>query len=140
MAIVDILRRVLAILLAHLLLIGPDEAGPVWAKATEFRLAAFEVSAYAPFDDPVGMCSDGSPETTATGTRPTAGRTIAVDPKVIPYGTWVWIDGWGWRRAEDTGSLVTGDRIDVMVDKRDEALTWGRRDTWVIYVIPKEKK
>ena len=52
---------------------------------------------------------------TATGTRATAGRTIAVDPKVIPYGTKVYIEGWGYRIAEDCGGF-SGKHIDIFVD------------------------
>ena len=50
---------------------------------------------------------------TYTGTTVTEGRTIAVDPKVIPLGWWVYIEGIGFRRAEDIGSGVKGQMIDV---------------------------
>ena len=43
---------------------------------------------------------------TASGRMPTSGRTIAADPNVIPMGTWVYIEGYGLRRAEDTGSRI----------------------------------
>lgn len=56
---------------------------------------------------------------TALGTTLTTGRTIAVDKRVIPLGTWVEINvpGIGWQkfRAEDTGSAVKGNHIDVYV-------------------------
>lgn len=62
---------------------------------------------------------------TATGTKVTAGRTVAVDPKVIPYGTQVYIEGYGWRVAEDCGGWVDGQHIDIAVGTHNEALSMG---------------
>ena len=56
---------------------------------------------------------------TASGTDYEVGRTIAVDKRVIPLGTWVYLNipGEGWQkfRAEDTGSAIKGHKIDVYV-------------------------
>lgn len=56
---------------------------------------------------------------TASGTDYEYGRTIAVDSRVVPLGTWVYINipGEGWQkfRAEDTGSAIKGNKIDVYV-------------------------
>lgn len=64
----------------------------------------------------------GSP--TALDTKLTPGRTIAVDPRVIPLGTWVYIningEGWHKYRAEDTGSAIKGHRIDVCAPSHSE--------------------
>lgn len=60
---------------------------------------------------------------TSTGVMPEVGRTIAVDPNVIPYGTAVWIDGFGVRYAEDTGSAIKGNRIDVFVETTERSDT-----------------
>ena len=62
---------------------------------------------------------------TATGTTATVGRTIAVDPSVIPYGTQVYIEGYGLRYAEDCGGGVKGNQIDILVDTHSEALALG---------------
>ncbi len=59
---------------------------------------------------------------TATGTVPTAGKTIAVDPSVIPLGSEVKLNGHIYV-AEDTG--VYGNSIDVFVDDHQEALQLG---------------
>jgi uncharacterized protein YabE (DUF348 family) len=72
---------------------------------------------------------------TATGTKVTEGRTIAVDPKVIPMGWWVYIDGLGFRRAEDTGSAVKGNKVDVYFDSNDYANRFGTKRGYTIYVI-----
>ena len=49
----------------------------------------------------------------ANGSCATAGRTVAVDPTVIPLGTELLIEGLGVRRAEDTGGWIRGHHIDV---------------------------
>lgn len=63
---------------------------------------------------------------TATGTVATQGRTIAVDPQKIPYGTEVLIDGHVYV-AEDCGGAIKGNRIDVYFDSHTEALEFGVR-------------
>lgn len=77
--------------------------------------------------------SDGNP-LTATGTYPTANKTIAVDPDVIPYGSEVFIPSTGQTYiAEDTGGAINGNRIDIYFNHGDEARTWGRQQV-EIYV------
>lgn len=76
---------------------------------------------------------------TSTGTRVTEGRTIAVDPKVIPLGWWVYIDGLGFRRAEDTGSAVKGNVIDVYFDNESYAHKFGTKRGYTVYVIGPKK-
>ena len=63
---------------------------------------------------------------TSSGTIPTAGRTIATDPKVIPAGSRVIIDGHEYI-AEDTGGGIKGNRIDIAFDTHDEAMAFGRQ-------------
>lgn len=64
---------------------------------------------------------------TSSGAPATPGRTIAVDPKVIPIGTWVIIAGLGVFRAEDTGGSIRGNRIDIFMSSHEEALEFGVR-------------
>ncbi|AIQ26802.1 MULTISPECIES: 3D domain-containing protein [Paenibacillus] len=71
---------------------------------------------------------------TASGTRVTEGRTIAVDPNVIPIGWWVYIEGLGFRRAEDTGGAIKGNKVDVYYDSLSHARNFGRKSR-TIYVI-----
>jgi len=75
---------------------------------------------------------------TASGTRVTEGRTIAVDPKVIPLGWWVYIEGLGFRRAEDTGGGVKGNMIDVYYDDVSHARKFGMKRGYKVYIIGKE--
>ena len=70
------------------------------------------------------ICGTGN-GITATGTQVTAGRTIAVDPTLIPYGTEVYIEGYGWRIAEDCGGAVNGNHIDIAVETHEQALELG---------------
>jgi 3D (Asp-Asp-Asp) domain-containing protein len=71
-----------------------------------------------------GYTHTGNP--TFTGIYPFRG-IMAVDPKVFPLGTLMWVEGYGYARAADTGRLVKGNIIDLFFDTRDEAIEWGRR-------------
>jgi 3D (Asp-Asp-Asp) domain-containing protein len=70
---------------------------------------------------------------TATGTWPKRG-TLAVDPRVIPLGTRIYIPGYGVGVAEDTGGAVKGNVIDLFFETRDEAIRWGRRNV-TVYIL-----
>lgn len=62
---------------------------------------------------------------TTSGTWPSRG-TVAVDPKVIPLGTRLHIEGYGEGIAEDAGRAIKGEIIDLYMEDRNEALSWGR--------------
>jgi 3D (Asp-Asp-Asp) domain-containing protein len=75
-------------------------------------------------------CTGKSPEMpgfgiTASGKRAKVGITVAVDPKVIAYGSLIYISGIGWRVAEDTGGAIKGHHIDVLVNSYEEAVRFG---------------
>ena len=63
---------------------------------------------------------------TYTGVYPHIG-TVAVDPVVIPLGSRLWIEGYGYGIAQDTGGLIKGKRIDLFMDTVGECRSWGRR-------------
>jgi len=63
---------------------------------------------------------------TATGTWPSRG-TVAVDPRVIPLGTELHIEGYGAAVAVDTGGAIVGDKLDLYMDSVDECRQWGRQ-------------
>ncbi|MDA1533203.1 cell wall-binding protein EntB [Bacillus cereus group sp. TH254-2LC] len=54
-------------------------------------------------------------------------RIIAVDPKVIPLGSKVLVEGYGEAIAGDTGSAIKGNRIDVLMGSKSKAMNWGRQ-------------
>jgi len=102
---------------------------PTETKYTEIEFTAYcaEPYAHAP-------CNDGDWAHTATGTTPVPGINLAVDPKVIPYGSRVYIDGVGLRIAEDTGGGIIGNEGDILVVTHEEALQFGRQTlrVWVL--------
>ena len=71
---------------------------------------------------------------TSTGTRPQVNHTIAVDPKVIPYGSKVYIEGYGTYIAEDCGGGIKGNMIDIYMGSYNECIQFGRRKAKV-YII-----
>lgn len=84
--------------------------------------------------DPVSSGSkkrpgQGNVEYTATGTvakrNPGGYSTIAVDPRVIPLGTKVYVEGYGFAIAEDTGGAIKGSKIDVYFNSYNESINWG---------------
>lgn len=77
-------------------------------------------TAYAPHH---GRGVDG---VTATG-LPARRGVVAVDPRVIPLGSIVYVEGYGVGIAADTGGAIRGLRVDVCFDTPREAYRWGRR-------------
>ena len=86
-----------------------------------YQAREFEFTAYA--------YNSGS---TATGTKPVEGRTIAVDPDIISLGSVVYVEGYGVRIAEDTGAYIKGDRMDLYVEDWDTAKEFGRKKLQVV--------
>ena len=82
------------------------------------RYLTMVATAYAP--------GAGAGYITATGKKAGYG-VAAVDPRVIPLGTRLYIPGYGYAVAADTGGSIKGNRIDLCFDTRDEAVKWGKR-------------
>lgn len=85
-----------------------------------------KATAYTPYDA-------GCNGITSTGAVAKKG-IIAVDPKVIPYGTKVYIPGYGMAIAGDTGGAIKGNRIDLCYETKSEAFGWGVKNI-TIYVV-----
>ena len=83
-------------------------------------LGTFRATAYCP----CLQCCGKTDGITATGTQAAEGRTIAVDPDVIPYGTAVYIDGVEYV-AEDCGGAIKENCIDVFFYDHADALEFG---------------
>lgn len=110
-------------------------------EATKGRrfIGYFEATAYTISPQCLGCYYRGPYSTTATGTTPLAGRTLAVCPTVIPYGTEIYVPNVGWLVAEDTGGALrnrardvtaghaTHNLIDIFKNDLEAALQWGRR-------------
>jgi 3D (Asp-Asp-Asp) domain-containing protein len=90
------------------------------------RTLDVEATGYAPNVDGVGT-------RTATGDQAGYG-IIAVDPRVIPLGTKLYVPGYGFGVAADTGGAIKGNRIDLCYNTGDEAIQWGRRDVTITIV------
>lgn len=105
-----------------------DEIQPKHIYIGNFKITHYCAERYS------HRCNDGSPSVTATGTTPTPGRTIAVDPKKIPYGTKVIIDGKTYT-AEDTGGSIKQNRIDICVATHAEALQKGVIKNAPVYIV-----
>ncbi|HFJ9427429.1 cell wall-binding protein EntD [Bacillus cereus] len=108
------------------------------AKSTETsaptggREITVEATAYTA--DPSENGSYGGRVLTAMGHDLTANpnmKVIAVDPKVIPLGSKVWVEGYGEAIAGDTGGAIKGNRIDVLVGSDGSANSWGRKSVKV---------
>lgn len=72
---------------------------------------------------------------TATGSFADNG-TIAVDPKVIPLGSKIYVPGYGWGKALDTGGAIKGNKIDIWFPTERQCYSWGVR-TVKIKVVAK---
>ena len=64
---------------------------------------------------------------TASGTVPRPHWTAAADPRVLPLGSLVHVEGLGRRRVEDVGSAIKGHELDLFMASCQEAEQWGRR-------------
>ena len=91
-------------------------------------------TAYTPFEPGMtsgtGLAYDGRPAVPY--------KTAAVDPKVIPLGSRVFVPDVGWLLAHDTGSAIKGNRIDVCLETDSEMINFGRK-SMEIYVVPPDR-
>ncbi|MBE3552049.1 MAG: LysM peptidoglycan-binding domain-containing protein [Kyrpidia tusciae] len=132
------------------MLVIPDGAAPTAAAPTSSEpataqegkpaapLAVFycTLTAYTSGPESTGK-SPGDPGygVTASGRPATPGRTVAVDPNVIPIGTKLYIEGIGYRVAEDTGGAIRGRKIDIYMTDVNKALQFGVKRDVPVYIV-----
>mgnify|MGYP004515509465 CR=1 FL=1 len=122
---------------------GEDKPATEYAYCDDVFLGEFTITYYCA----CRMCcgkeeSDPNYGITATGTLATEGRTVAVDPSVIPYGTEIRIiypDGEQCTYiSEDRGGAIKGNRIDVFMETHEKALKAGIK-TAEVFICGGEK-
>jgi len=94
-------------------------AGP---PANYRKVVDMKATAYAP-----GQMDNGQWGNLTYLGGPIRHGVVAVDPKVIPLGSKVWVEGYGPAIAEDEGGAIVGNRIDLAFNSRQEALDYGIR-------------
>jgi 3D (Asp-Asp-Asp) domain-containing protein len=63
---------------------------------------------------------------TSSGKKAKKG-TIAADVRLFPYGTQMYVPDYGWGEAQDMGSAIRGNHVDVFFPKEKDAIAWGRK-------------
>ena len=93
------------------------------ANKTKYKkIGTFKITGYCG----CSSCCGKTTGITASGTKATAGRTIAADTAKLPFGTKVVINGHTYT-VEDRGGAIRGNRIDVFFSSHAKALEWGVR-------------
>lgn len=113
---------------------------PVETEPELIELGEFKTTAYCTCVKCCGIWSQEHPsrvgtdyvQRTKSGTIPTEGRTVAVDPDVIPFGTVLIIDGHEYI-AEDSGAAVKGNVVDIYFASHEAAVNYGVQ-TKTIYI------
>ena len=113
----------------------PSRGGEIsYSKKLKVRATAYTAdyncTGKGPDDPYLGMTSTGK----MAKRNPNGYSTIAVDPKVIPLGSKLWVDGYGYGIAEDIGGAIKGNKIDLYYDSSDEMWGWGARNL-NIYIL-----
>jgi 3D (Asp-Asp-Asp) domain-containing protein len=128
---VDIGSRVLSEPQDRIARVGVRSAPPLASRSGVHRdVLEMDATGYDPGPLSCAPYADGR---TATGHIAGFG-VCAVDPNVIPLGTEVWVEGYGYALACDTGGAIRGNRIDMCFNTRSEALRWGRRNV-LVYIL-----
>jgi len=130
----EVSRTVVTAPVDKIISVGTKEPEPVAEVYQAQTIDGYEYSdaismvstAYTPYDAGCGS-------RTSTGAIAQKG-VVAIDPRVIPYGTKLYIPGYGVAVAADCGGAIKGNRIDLCYSSLNEAYSWGRRNV-TVYVI-----
>ena len=136
-------------------LVAEEEAARLAAEEEAARLAAEEAAARLAAEEAAANSTDPTVYGTAITVEATAysrnqaglgnftadgtdlrneSNVIAVDPSVIPLGTTVYIPGWGYYRAADTGGAIVGNKIDLHFENVADTYQFGRQSI-TIYLV-----
>lgn len=96
------------------------------------KVLIMKASAYDPGPHSNGKWSGR----TTLGVRPSYG-IVAVDPRVIPLGSIIFVEGYGFGYAADTGSAIKGNRIDLCMNSVSQCYQFGRR-TVKVHILGKK--
>ncbi len=110
-----------------LFLMGRGGYGASRSSYGRAKVMTMNATAYDPSPETIGPGATGR---TKMGLWATYGH-VAVDPRVIPLGSMVFVEGYGFAIASDIGSAIKGNRIDLCYDDRGTALNFGRRQVKV---------
>lgn len=102
------------------------------AEVAEFEVTAYD--AYSAQSINIAKYRDGL---TALNRPAVSGYTLAVDPRIIPFDSFVFIPGIGWRVAEDVGGAIKGYKIDVLMETKGKAIRFGRQKLHALWIPPK---
>ncbi|MFL0195613.1 3D domain-containing protein [Clostridium sp. WILCCON 0269] len=106
-----------------------SHAASLQMRATAYT-ADYESTGKGPGDPQFGITASGTVARRSSGSY----SSIAVDPRVIPLGTKLYVEGYGYAIAEDTGGAIKGNKVDLFFNSASEANNWGVK--WVnVYVI-----
>ncbi|API91909.1 MULTISPECIES: LysM peptidoglycan-binding domain-containing protein [unclassified Virgibacillus] len=111
---------------------APEKASEQQSQQENPQGQSFSVTATA-----YTASCNGCSGVTATGVdlnKDPNAKVIAVDPSVIPLGSKVYVEGYGYATAADTGGAIKGNKIDVHVPSKGEATNWGVRTVNVTIV------
>ncbi|HPP74080.1 MAG TPA: G5 domain-containing protein [Armatimonadota bacterium] len=114
----------------RIILIGDRSAGVSRGAFKSRKIMRMTATAYDPGPRSCGPYANGK---TAIGLKAGYG-VVAVDPKVIPMRTKLYIEGYGYAIAGDTGSAIKGNRIDLGFDTYAAAKRFGRRSV-VVHIL-----
>ncbi|PIU91881.1 MAG: hypothetical protein COS65_20660 [Armatimonadetes bacterium CG06_land_8_20_14_3_00_66_21] len=107
----------------EVVLIGALQTSVSRAMPRPRKVIVMEATGYSPGPQSCGKYANGR---TATGLRAQYG-VVAVDPRIIPFGTRLFVEGYGYAIAADTGSAIKGKKIDLCHATHQTALAVGRR-------------
>ena len=110
--------------------IYPEELNKSKSKEQQNNYIELEMIATAYTQSDEEETSDGI---TKSGV-PVRRGIVAVDPRVIPLGTKLYIEGYGEAVALDIGGAIKGNKIDLFMETKKEAFTWGIKEVkvWII--------